>query len=181
MLADTTTPVQSRVAECRVFGRAAGVSLVGLAFGPWICCFGVPRTPMLPTSLVCGCDRMPQRCRWSDVGTDAAVRRWFSDVVVPQQETWVAVADGVVRGLLVLDAGELEQLYLEPSWRGSGLEDRFVDLAKRLRPNGLGLWTFQVNEPARRFYERHGFVEVDRTDGSRNEEREPDIRFVWRP
>ncbi|WP_433560573.1 N-acetyltransferase family protein [Nocardia sp. CA-151230] len=113
--------------------------------------------------------------------TDAAVQRWFSDVVVPQQETWVAVADGVVRGLLVLDAGELEQLYLEPSWRGSGLGDRFVDLAKRLRPKGLGLWTFQVNEPARRFYERHGFVEVDRTDGSRNEEREPDIRFVWRP
>ncbi|MFI5783702.1 GNAT family N-acetyltransferase [Nocardia sp. NPDC051570] len=113
--------------------------------------------------------------------TDDAVRRWFSEVVVPQHETWVAVADGIVRGLLVLDAAEVEQLYLEPSWRGCGLGDRFIDLAKRLRPNRLGLWTFQVNEPARRFYERHGFVEVDRTDGSRNEEREPDVRLVWRP
>jgi hypothetical protein len=34
---------------------------------------------------------------------------------------------------------------------------------------------------ARRFYERHGFVSVERTDGLHNEEREPDISYVWRP
>ena len=59
--------------------------------------------------------------------------------------------------------------------------DRFIDLAKQQRPNGLALWTFQVNTPAQRFYRRHGFVATERTDGSRNEEREPDIRFVWKP
>ncbi|MFF2301810.1 GNAT family N-acetyltransferase [Streptomyces sp. NPDC058128] len=113
---------------------------------------------------------------------DDAVRGWFAHVVVPQSETWVAVAGetGVV-GVLVLDGGDLEQLYLDPSWRGRGLGDRFVELAKRQRPEGLDLWTFQVNAPARRFYERHGFVEAERTDGQRNEEREPDIRYVWRP
>ncbi|MFJ2937646.1 GNAT family N-acetyltransferase [Streptomyces sp. NPDC087219] len=113
---------------------------------------------------------------------DDAVRGWFTHVVVPQYETWVAVAgeSGVV-GLLVLDGGDLEQLYLDPSWRGRGLGDRFVELAKRQRPEGLDLWTFQVNAPARRFYERHGFVEAERTDGQRNEEREPDVRYAWRP
>ncbi|MFD3998255.1 GNAT family N-acetyltransferase [Streptomyces sp. NPDC058583] len=113
---------------------------------------------------------------------DDAVRGWFTHVVVPEYETWVAVAGeaGVV-GLLVLDGGDLEQLYLDPSWRGRGLGDRFVELAKRQRPEGLDLWTFQVNAPAQRFYERHGFVEAERTDGQRNEEREPDIRYVWRP
>ncbi|MET7758504.1 GNAT family N-acetyltransferase [Streptomyces sp. NPDC005389] len=113
---------------------------------------------------------------------DDAVRGWFTHVVVPHHETWVAVAGeaGVV-GLLVLDGGDLEQLYLDPSWRGRGLGDRFVELAKRQRPEGLDLWTFQVNAPARRFYERHGFVEAERTDGQRNEEREPDVRYVWRP
>jgi hypothetical protein len=35
--------------------------------------------------------------------------------------------------------------------------------------------------PARRFYERHGFVAVEHTDGAGNEEREPDVRFLWRP
>ena len=38
-----------------------------------------------------------------------------------------------------------------------------------------------MNEPARRFYRRHGFVEVGRTDGARNEEREPDVRLAWEP
>lgn len=112
---------------------------------------------------------------------DDEVRAWFSHVVVPQYETWIAVAKGSVVGLLVLDGEELEQLYLDPSWRGRGVGDRFVDLAKQQRPNGLRLWTFQVNEPARRFYERHGFIEVERTDGLRNEEREPDVRYVWQP
>ncbi|MFB7541508.1 GNAT family N-acetyltransferase [Streptomyces zaomyceticus] len=112
---------------------------------------------------------------------DDAVRDWFSYVVVKQYENWVAVAENRVVGLLVLDDGDLEQLYLDPSWRGRGLGDRFMELAKRQRPNGLGLWTFQVNESAQRFYERHGFVAVGRTDGLRNEEREPDVRYVWQP
>lgn len=112
---------------------------------------------------------------------DDAVRAWFAQVVVPTQEAWVAVAGDTVVGLLVLAGGELEQLHLDPAWRGRGLGDRFVALAKRRRPTGLGLWTFQVNEPARRFYQRHGFVEVARTDGRRNEEREPDVRYLWRP
>lgn len=112
---------------------------------------------------------------------DDAVRHWFSAVVVPEREAWAAVAGDRVVGLLVLDGAELEQLYLEPSWRGRGLGDRCVGLAKRRRPRGLELWTFQANGPARRFYERHGFVAVERTDGSRNEEREPDIRYRWRP
>ncbi|MEU3142719.1 GNAT family N-acetyltransferase [Nocardiopsis alba] len=112
---------------------------------------------------------------------DAEVRSWFSCVVVPRYETWVATSGGSVVGLLALDGEELDQLYLDPEWRGRGIGDRFVALAKRRRPDGLTLWTFQINEPARRFYERHGFVAVERTDGSRNEEREPDIRYLWRP
>ncbi|MFF3217195.1 GNAT family N-acetyltransferase [Streptomyces sp. NPDC002886] len=107
------------------------------------------------------------------------VRDWFAAVVVPHYETWIAVADGTVAGLLVLDGEELEQLYLEPSWRRKGLGDRLIALAKQRRPDRLGLWTFQVNGPAQRFYERHGFTAVERTDGRRNEEHEPDVRYVW--
>ncbi|GAA2392223.1 GNAT family N-acetyltransferase [Streptomyces glaucosporus] len=113
--------------------------------------------------------------------TDRQVREWFRDVVVPDRETWVATAEGAVVGMMVLDGGKVEQLYLDPSWRGRGLGDRFVALAKRRSPDGLELWTFQVNGPARRFYERHGFRAVEHTDGSLNEEREPDVRYVWRP
>ncbi len=51
--------------------------------------------------------------------------------------------------------------------------------AKQLRPAGLQLWTFASNVRAQRFYERHGFVVVERTDGSGNEEKAPGLRYRW--
>ncbi len=113
--------------------------------------------------------------------TDDEVRDWFRHVVVPLHETWLASAQGAPVGLLVLDGCELDQLYLAPEWRGRGLGDRLLTHAKSRRPDGLSLWTFQVNAPAIRFYARHGFVVAERTDGSRNEEREPDVRMAWTP
>ncbi|MFG2355764.1 GNAT family N-acetyltransferase [Streptomyces sp. NPDC048521] len=114
--------------------------------------------------------------------TDDDVRDYFRDVVVPLREIWVAEAAGTgIVGLMVLNGELLSQLYLEPEWRGRGLGDRFVALAKERSPGGLTLWTFQVNKPAHRFYERHGFTAVEFTDGSDNEEREPDVRYVWQP
>ncbi|MER7216526.1 MULTISPECIES: GNAT family N-acetyltransferase [Streptomyces] len=114
--------------------------------------------------------------------TDDEVRDYIREVVVPARETWVAEAAGAgVVGLMVLDGEKLSQLYLDPEWRGRGIGDRFVALAKERSPGGLTLWTFQVNKPAHRFYERHGFTAVEFTDGSRNEEREPDVRYDWRP
>ncbi|QLJ00967.1 GNAT family N-acetyltransferase [Streptomyces sp. NEAU-sy36] len=114
--------------------------------------------------------------------TDEEVQDYFRDVVVPLRETWVAEADEErIVGVMVLDGELLSQLYLDPRWRGRGLGDRFMAVAKERCPDRLSLWTFQVNGPARRFYERHGFVAVETTDGHGNEEREPDVRYVWQP
>lgn len=113
--------------------------------------------------------------------SDDEVRQYFRDVLVPLRETWVAEAAGAVVGVMVLEGELLSQLYLDPGWRGRGVGDRFVALAKERSPRGLTLWAFQVNKPAHRFYERHGFVAVEFTDGSGNEEGEPDVRYVWRP
>ena len=113
--------------------------------------------------------------------SDDEVRGWVAAVLIPERETWVAEAGGEVVGMMSLGAEELDQLYLRPDWRGRGIGGRFVALAKERRPAGLGLYAFQVNESACRFYERHGFELVDRNDGSRNEEREPDVRYAWRP
>jgi GNAT superfamily N-acetyltransferase len=112
--------------------------------------------------------------------SDDEVRWWVREVLLPGHDVWVAEADGVVVGLLALSEGWIDQLYLDPAWRGQGIGDRLVALARRRQPAGLQLWTFQVNESARRFYERHGFVAAEETDGTGNEEREPDVRYVWR-
>ncbi|MFB7054372.1 GNAT family N-acetyltransferase [Streptomyces vinaceus] len=112
---------------------------------------------------------------------EADVRDWFARVLLPGYETWVAVTGGDVVGLMVLNGEELKQLYLDPTWRGWGLGDRFMNLAKEHQPDRLTLWTFQVNTSAHRFYEPHGFNAVERTDGARNDEREPDVRYLWQP
>ncbi|MFI6642084.1 GNAT family N-acetyltransferase [Streptomyces sp. NPDC050504] len=113
--------------------------------------------------------------------SDDGVRAYIRDLVVPRGTTWVADGAGAVRGMMVLDGDWIGQLYLDPDHRGRGIGDLFVRHAKALSPGGLQLWTFQVNAPAHRFYERHGFAVAERTDGSANEEREPDVRYVWAP
>jgi GNAT superfamily N-acetyltransferase len=113
--------------------------------------------------------------------TDTEVRGWIREHVVPETEAWVAVEDGRVVGLLVLAPGWIEQLYVAPDRLGAGIGSRLVALAKERSPDGLQLWTFQVNARARGFYERHGFVAVETTDGRGNEERQPDVRYAWSP
>jgi GNAT superfamily N-acetyltransferase len=83
--------------------------------------------------------------------------------------------------MMVLAEGWIEQLYVDPGWLGRGIGSRLMALAKELQPGGLQLYTFQVNDRARRFYEHHGFVATWFGDGSANEERQPDVRYEWRP
>lgn len=110
----------------------------------------------------------------------AEVRRWMCDDLLGHTEFWMAELDGVAVGLMVIEQGWIEQLYIDPAWMGRGLGDRFIEIAMQ-RGVSLQLWTFAVNEPARRFYERHGFVAEEFTDGRGNQEREPDVRYRWNP
>jgi GNAT superfamily N-acetyltransferase len=115
-------------------------------------------------------------------GQDDSVRGWLHGVVVRGDEVWVAeTEDKVIVAMMLLEGGWIEQLYVHPSWTGRGLGARLLEVAKRSRPDGLQLWTFQSNRGAHRFYERHGFEAEELTDGSRNQERSPDVRYVWRP
>jgi GNAT superfamily N-acetyltransferase len=114
------------------------------------------------------------------VHSDDEIREWIKDVVIPEREVWLAEsAEGQPLAVMVLDGDWIDQLYVDPTWTGMGLGRRLVELAKSRRPTGLQLWTFATNIGAQRFYERHGFVVAETTDGSGNEEKEPDIRLVW--
>jgi len=113
--------------------------------------------------------------------TDEEVRGWVRDLV-GSGGTWVAIDPaGTVVGMMALEPGVLDQLYVRPDRLGEGIGRRLLELAKERSPDGLSLYTFQVNERARRFYERNGFVAEWFGDGSTNEERQPDVRYVWRP
>jgi GNAT superfamily N-acetyltransferase len=123
--------------------------------------------------------------------TDDEVRGWIRQVLVPAGGTWVAVdAAGDVVGMMAVEPGqagepgepgELDQLYVRPDRLGEGIGRRLLEIAREQSQDGLRLYTFQVNARARRFYERNGFVAEWFGDGSANEERQPDVRYVWRP
>jgi GNAT superfamily N-acetyltransferase len=115
--------------------------------------------------------------------SDADTRRWIAEVLLTSREVWVATTAnlGPIVAMMALTDEMVDQLYVAPGWTGQGIGSRLIGLAQSRRPNGLDLYTFQVNRSARRFYERHGFVEVASSDGSQNEERQPDVRYAWRP
>jgi ribosomal protein S18 acetylase RimI-like enzyme len=115
------------------------------------------------------------------VHADDDVRRWMCDEVLPTQEVWVAEVDGRIAGMLVLPVGGrwVDQLYVDPEHQRRGVGRALLDRAKSQSPDGLDLWTFETNAGARRFYERHGFVLVESSDGRSNEERVPDCRYRW--
>ncbi len=109
-------------------------------------------------------------------------RAWVTHVVLPGCVTWVAEHPhtGEILGFAALDGEVLEHLYLRPDARGQGIGHALLDQVRRTGPQVLNLRVFTRNTSARRFYERHGFRPVDESDGSRNEENEPDMTYVWR-
>ena len=69
---------------------------------------------------------------------------------------WV---DGKLMGLLVYsenDGVEIEAIHSLPESWGTGLGAAMLDFA--LRGRSAGLWAFEENRRARRFYEKHGFA-----------------------
>lgn len=107
----------------------------------------------------------------------------FFGGVIARQEVWVAEddSDGVLLGFAGLDGDLLGFLYVDPDSQGHGVGSALLAQVRARRPGGFRFWVFQRNERARRFYERNGCRVVELTDGSGNEEREPDALYEWRP
>jgi chorismate mutase len=78
-----------------------------------------------------------------------------------------------------MSATWLDHLFVEPERQSAGVGGALLDVVKGLRPDGFCLWVFESNLPARTFYARRGLVELERTDGSGNEEKAPDVRMAW--
>ncbi|WP_372733396.1 GNAT family N-acetyltransferase [Nocardioides sp.] len=109
---------------------------------------------------------------------DDSVRAWLTGRV-GEDAVWIAdVGDRPVAYARFADSW-LDDLYVLPEHAGDGVGSALLDLVKSQRPDGFCLWVFEINRPAREFYARHGLVELERTDGSGNEEREPDVRMAW--
>lgn len=113
--------------------------------------------------------------------TDAKVRQWVRETLIPAGDVTVACDAGAIVGVLATNiesnVGWIEQLYVEPSSVGRGIGSFLLAHALASLPRPVRLYTFQANVRARSFYERYGFRAIALSDGSSNEERCPDVLY----
>lgn len=115
-----------------------------------------------------------------DLHTQEEDLRFVQNRLLPDGRTTVAEEAGQMVGYMALSAAGdwIQHLYLLPSHWRSGIGSALIRQAQS-NAEKLQLWAFQRNLPARRFYEWHGFRAVDFTDGAGNEEKMPDVRYLW--
>lgn len=105
---------------------------------------------------------------------------FYRDKVMVNDELW-GVFDGArLQGFIALLPGWIDHLYVDPAIHRAGVGSVLVGLAQEMQSE-LRLYTFQSNVNARAFYEKHGFVIEELTDGERNEEKMPDMTYRWWP
>jgi putative acetyltransferase len=105
--------------------------------------------------------------------------RWFfRERLFLECQIWGYFNDQELVGIIAFREGRIDQLYILPTWQGRRIGTALLQMAQD-RFDRLRLWTFQRNKRARGFYEYHGFVAISETDGSRNEEKEPDVMYSW--
>jgi GNAT superfamily N-acetyltransferase len=103
---------------------------------------------------------------------------WFyENRMFAQCEIWGAFTADMV-GIIAYKEDWVEQLYILPAFQHRGIGSALLEKAQQHYPL-LQLWTFQRNKAARSFYEKHGFTAIDQTDGTDNEEKEPDMLYQW--
>lgn len=112
---------------------------------------------------------------------------WLPDLHTPDEDRaffarelevsrgWGVRDEDALLGVALVRDGVLSQLYVAPAWQGRGIGSALLAAARAEAQEPLRLWVFARNARARAFYARAGF-EVERaTDGSGNEEEEPDL------
>jgi GNAT superfamily N-acetyltransferase len=106
-------------------------------------------------------------------------RAYFRELLFVRCQIWGTIGPKGPVGIIAFRKDWIDQLYILPESQARGAGSVLLDIAKS-QFDYLQLWTFRKNTGARRFYERRGFLFVEETNGSRNEEREPDVRYEWR-
>ena len=96
----------------------------------------------------------------------------------PNCKIRLAFHDRRACGFVALEKGWIRQLHVDPTRFGLGAGSALIRNAQTDHDR-LELWCFQENTRARTLYERFGFEAVEFTDGAANDEKAPDVRYVW--
>ena len=105
-------------------------------------------------------------------------RQFFRDALLPECRVWVAERLHQPAGLLAMCGSWIRQLAVFPPYQRQGVGTALLWNAHEYSPGQLRLYTFQRNNAARAFYERHGFS-VTAFAVSPAPESEPDVEYRW--
>lgn len=100
--------------------------------------------------------------------------------LMAENQVWVVQEDQRVVAYIAFNDDWVMHLFVHPEHQGRGHGPALLEHATS-DGRARQLWTFQKNLRARKFYEDRGWVAVELTDGQGNEEKEPDVRYVWTP
>jgi GNAT superfamily N-acetyltransferase len=106
--------------------------------------------------------------------------RFVRERLMRENRIWVVEAGGEVVGYIAASDDWVSHLFVRPDHQGHGYGSALLAHVMADRRERQ-LWTFQKNARARKFYESRGWVLTELTDGLGNEEKEPEVRYVWKP
>ena len=103
---------------------------------------------------------------------------YFRDVILVNNDVWVAEVDGESVAFMAMAGDFIDQLYVDPDHQRRGFGKVLLDYARSLSPEHLWLYTLQINANGRTFYEKNGFRPV-KLGISPAPESEPDVEYHW--
>ena len=113
--------------------------------------------------------------------SESDMLEWVKNQLIPSGGVTVAVVEESIVGVLAVEregnVSWVNQLYVAPSHCGQGIGTQLLQQAVSMLQRPIRLYTFQANSRARHFYERFGFVPIEFSDGSTNEEQCPDVLY----
>lgn len=88
-------------------------------------------------------------------------REKLAEIYLPNAETWVYELDGTVVGFISLAGNEVGGIFVDSQFQRQGIGRALMDKARSLH-DVLVLDVFEANPVGRQFYEKYGFVQVDK-------------------
>jgi len=104
---------------------------------------------------------------------------YFKNNILKQNDVWVVGFGDKVVAFIAMAGDFIDQLYVHPDHWRRGVGRLLLDFARERSPEHVWLYTLQVNENARSFYEKNGFM-AEKFGVSPEPESEPDVEYHWR-
>ena len=104
-------------------------------------------------------------------------REYFLAQVLPQHRVTLAVRESQLVGFVAASEESVSQLHVQVGQHRQGIGSALLALSKARSSGSLWLYAFTQNVRACRFYEKHGFVAIER--GFEPNWQLEDVKYSW--